>query len=85
MVTDPLFATIVSRPPRVSGCTVALIAAGAPWAPMLSRTATVICSGAELWSRTERVARSLSTWFRGPVIVSLVVPDPETPGPVAVS
>ena len=51
--------------------------------PLLSVALIVIVSDGVVPSVSVRVARSLLTWLSEPLIERLVVPDPETPLPVA--
>src|SRR5208337_711031 len=68
-----------------SPLTVTAIVAAVALPPLLSLALSAIVSDGVVASVSVRVARSLSTCASEPVIVRLVVPDPDTPVPVAAS
>src|SRR5208337_519022 len=68
-----------------SPLTVTAIVAAVALPPLLSLALSAIVSDGVVASALVRVARSLSTCASEPVIVRLVVPDPDTPVPVAAS
>src|SRR5208337_1153150 len=68
-----------------SPLTVTAIVAAVALPPLLSLALSAIVSDGVVASASVRVARSLSTCASEPVIVRLVVPDPDTPVPVAAS
>jgi hypothetical protein len=61
--------------------TVTAIVAGAACPPLLSLALIVIVSDGVMPSVSVRVARSVLTWLSEPLIVRLVVPEPDTPVP----
>ena len=66
-----------------SPLTVTAIVAGAALPPLVSLALTVIVSDRAVPSASVSVARSPLTWPASRLIVRLVVPDPDTPVPVA--
>ena len=67
------------------GVTVTAMLCGAAATPKLSTALSVMVSDGVVASVSDSVARSLFTVASDPVIVRLVVPEPDTPVPVAES